>query len=146
MYVLEVHSGIKISASVEKVTPHELKGINKQQFEFDWNEEKSNEVYKLQLHETGEIVGLLSLIEWEEEKRIEIHLIESSIGNVGKTKKYDRIAVCLIGFACGISFERGYFGFISLIPKTQLRRYYIEQYGMEEGGLSIFSDTPNSAI
>lgn len=107
--------------------------------------EKEFEIYKIRLRDSNEIMGLLSLIDWPEELRIEIHLLESSKENVGsKSKLYANIAGCLFAFACGKSFERGYEGFISLIPKTNLRKYYISEYHMEEGGLSVFSDTGNS--
>lgn len=35
--------------------------------------------------------------------------------------------------------------FISLVPKTTLSSYYINEYGMEEAGKSVYSDTLNSA-
>ncbi|MBK6640676.1 MAG: hypothetical protein KBH11_07515 [Bacteroidia bacterium] len=146
MHLIQVKSQEKLGALVEKIAPMELKQILKsKQFKFKWNTESKYEVYKLYITESEEIVGLMSLQDWPKELRLEIRLIESSKDNVGSHKKYDRIAGSLIAFACGTSFERGYNGFISLVPKTALRSYYINEYGMEEAGKSVYSDTRNSA-
>ncbi len=146
MYLINTKTGENVDAVIERVTEEEIRGINKNgRFGFDWKAEKEFEVYKIRLKESDEILGLMSLIDWPEELRIEIHLLESSKENVGsKSKLYGNIAGCLIAYACGTSFERGYAGFISLVPKTKLRKYYISEYHMEEGGRSVFSDTENS--
>lgn len=145
MHVIQVITHEKLEVSVEKIKPSEIKQILKsKRFNFDWNTESKYEVYKLYIIETGEILGLMSLADWPAELRIEISLIESSKDNVGSNKKYERIAGNLIAFACGISFDRGYYGFISLIPKTALRSYYINEYGMTDGGISVYSDIANS--
>ena len=62
----------------------------------------------------------MSLIDYPEEYRIHLNLIEIQSKNQGKNKKIDRIAGCLIAFACELSFARGYYGFVSLQPKTRL--------------------------
>lgn len=146
MRLINTITGEKVDGVIEMVTANEIKGISKsKRFDFDWNVEKDLDVYKIRLRDSDEILGLMSLIDWPEELRIEIHLLESSKENVGsKSKLYGNIAGCLIAFACGTSFERGYAGFISLVPKTNLRKYYINEYHMEEGGRSVFSDTENS--
>lgn len=146
MHLIQVKSQERLEALVEKLAPLELKQILKsKQFKFRWNTESKYEVYKLYIIESEEIVGLMSLQDWANELRLEIRLIESSKDNVGSHKKYDRLAGTLIAFACGTSFERGYNGFISLFPKTALRIHYINEYGMEEAGKSVYSDTLNSA-
>lgn len=146
MHLIQVKTQEKLEAIVEKIAPLEIKQILKnKQFKFRWSSESKYEVYKLYIRESEEIVGLMSLQDWPNELRLEIRLIESSKDNVGSDKKYDRIAGSLIAFACGTSFDRGYNGFISLVPKTALRSHYINEFGMEEGGKSVYSDTLNSA-
>jgi hypothetical protein len=43
---------------------------------------------------------------------VEIRLLESAKSNVGKGKKVDSIAGCLIAWACRLSIKRGYDGWI----------------------------------
>ena len=49
-------------------------------------------------------------------------------------KRLDHIAGCLIGFACSIAFKKGYEGFVSLLPKTQLIPFYQEKYDFRPYG------------
>lgn len=146
MHLTHVKSATRHEAVIESVSAEEVKSIKKSgRFGFDWEKEIKYEMYKLRLKNSDEVLGLMSLIDVPGEFRMEIHLLESSKENISKKKEYDGIAGCLIAFACGISFNRNYYGFISLIPKTILRQYYIDEYGMEDAGLQLFSDTENSA-
>lgn len=114
---------------------------NTNQFRFNWKAEENNNVYKIyrtQMKE--EILGLLSLRDVEEELRIQIELIEISYYNIGKEKMYDRIAGCLIGFACQLAFEKSYDGFVSLLPKTALIKHYCEKYGFRQYGRHLALD------
>ncbi len=46
-------------------------------------------------------------------------LLEIATHNIGKTKKYDDVAACLIAFACRESFtlEGNYKGYLSFVSK-----------------------------
>ena len=81
----------------------------------------------------------MALIDYPEEKRIEIKLLANSIDNQGKNKKYDRIAGCMIAFACRLSKAkyRGY-ACVSLVPKTELIQYYIRKYHMVNAGWQLY--------
>ena len=109
------------------------------QFEFDWNKEKRNNVFKMVKldNEDGEILGLISIIDVPKELRIHINLVENSKDNRGKQKKMDGIAGCLLAFAAQISFEKGYLGFTSLVPKTSLIKLYVEKYGFSQYGMQL---------
>jgi len=107
------------------------------QFSFDWDLEKAYQLFKLVLKNTNTILGLMSLINYPNELRIEIHLIELAAGNKGKNKKIERIAGCLIAHACKIAFEKGYDGFVSLVPKTKLIKHYQEAYGFQQFGRQL---------
>jgi hypothetical protein len=72
-----------------------------------------------------------------EEFRIHINLIEISNDNKSPNKKIDRVARCLLSFAVQIAFEKGYYGFISLVPKTQLIPLYVEKYGFSQYGRQL---------
>lgn len=110
-----------------------------EQFEFDWNQEKDNHIFKIVgiNKEEGKILGLISLIDIQEEFRIHINFVESSKENQGKSKKVDKIAGCLIAFACQVAFEKGYIGFTSLVPKTLLIPLYMKKYGFSQYGRQL---------
>lgn len=76
------------------------------------------------------------------------NLIESAIKHQGKNKEIDGIPGCLIGFACEIAFKRGYDGFVSLVPKTRLVKYYHEKFGFLQMGrnMVVFQEIAQSII
>lgn len=132
-----------VLAQIGPLAPHELE-IAQMRFEFDWHALSDMEVYALRVVHDNEIVGLMALRDVPEELRIEIALLECSKENVGKSKKLDRIAGCMIAFACRMAFLRGYFGFVSLIPKTQLIEHYKTLYGFEQYGRHLAMDLDRS--
>jgi len=149
MELIDTKTGEKLDASIEKLinsTINKLKGNKK--FTFDWSLEIENDVYKINLIEEEEILGLVSLIDYPEEFRLHINLIESSKANRGKNKVLDNIPGCLIAFTCQFAFEKGYDGFVSLVPKTELVKYYNEKYGFEQMGnqMAIYYQLSNSII
>jgi len=135
MLLFEKSSGQKIPAKIEPMEHKDFKEIKeKRTFGFNWELEKDNLVFKILRLDTNEIVGLMSILDFPRELRIEINLIEASKDHVGKNKRLENIAGCLIAYACKISFEKGYLGFVSLIPKTELINHYIEEYGFRQFG------------
>jgi hypothetical protein len=125
-------------AVVSEVVENDYEHIqNSGRFTFDWRVEKrmKYDVYKICLRDNeNEILGLLSLRDVKSELRIHVNLIEVSSENVGKRKAYERIAGCLLGFACQLSFEKSYDGFVSLVPKTELIDHYCRKYGFHQVG------------
>lgn len=138
MKILDTASQFEIEAEIVELETIDLKTIaNSGQFIFDWS--SVSNVYKLILKgdETSTILGLISLDNIPEELRIHINLIENSNNNKGKKKTYDRIAGCLIAFAIRLAFTKGYLGFTSLIPKTELIDLYIKKYGFTRYGKQL---------
>ncbi len=145
MFIKNKQTGKNEKAGILPVTPNELKKIDKSGlFEFTWETENKKEVYKVQLENTGEVVGLISLKDIPTELRIEIYLLESSKDNVGTDKKYEAIAGRLIAYACREAFKRGYFGFVSLTPKTKLIEHYKATYGFKQAGRQLYTEFENS--
>ena len=132
MFVVEVKTGKKEKVRVSQLKSSEL--VRLEAFEFEWSKESKFEVYKLSLISNEQILGLLSIERILEELRIEIRLLEISTKNIGKDKLYDRVAGILIAFACKESFKNGFYGFVSLVPKTKLIKHYIDKYGFEQFG------------
>ena len=85
----------------------------------------------------------MSLIDYPNEIRIHLNLLESRKDQRGKNKKIGNIAGCLIAYACRESFKRGYGGFVSLLPKTELISYY-ENYGFQAVGTVMAISEENS--
>jgi len=80
----------------------------------------------------------MGIIDVPGDKRIEIKLLACSIDNKGKNKIYDRIAGCLIAFACSLSSDKYEVdACISLIPKTELIKHYMQKYHMTYGGRQL---------
>jgi len=129
-------SGKTLQSVIEKVASSDYSWIRKsKEFRFNWKLEKQNEVYKIYLvDQDEEILGLMSLSDHPGEYRVHINLIEVGASNRGKSKRIEHIAGCLIAFACQVAFDRDYFGFVSLQPKTKLIKLYQEQYGFRQYG------------
>ena len=86
----------------------------------------------------------MSLLDFNTELWIKINLLQTSEENVGTNKKYDRIAGCLIAYACKQAFLRGYDGTVALEPKTELKKHYMKKYGMKNAGKHLYTELQNS--
>lgn len=141
MRVRHKSSGELIEARIEPVEGEDWANIQKNNaFQFDWNLEKRHETYKIRLDSDEEILGLISFKDIPGEFRIHICLIEVNFRDVGRKKRYDHLAGCLLAFACEQSFKRDYEGYISLRPKTELIKHYMSKYGFQQLGKNLFID------
>lgn len=133
MPLKEIKSGNELIPIINQVDISDYDIIShSKEFSFNWDLEKGHEVYKIHLREKeSEILGLISLIDWPSEYRIHLNLIEIGKTNRGSKKKIDNIAGCLLAFACKLAFKRGYWGFVSLQPKTRLIGLYRKKYGFQ---------------
>jgi len=98
---------------------------------FDWETEldiPSREVYKLTTVNNPKIIhGLLSLE--DKADHIFIHLVESANFNKGTNKMYLGVAGNLFAFACKLSFEKGYDGYVAFDSKSALIDHYKKNLG-----------------
>lgn len=141
MTILEVKTGNIFKVDILSVANEDYARITKKRFWFNWKEEKGQEVYKLQIQGTEEILGLMSIEDIKAESRIEIRLLAVSSENRGTDKTYENIIGNLIAFASKYSLRMyGELACISLIPKTELVQHYIEKYYMYEAGISLCLD------
>lgn len=136
MPLKESKSGKSLASSIELVIKSDFEWVEKSnQFKFDWRIESHNEVYKIYLLDAeDEILGLMSLVDYPTEYRIHLNLIETAANQRGKVKTIENIAGCLLAFGCQVAFTRGYYGFLSLQPKTKLISLYQERYGFQQFG------------
>jgi len=100
-----------------------LKQITKKNgWNFNWKTELENnikEVYKLTIVGNTNIVqGLVSLT--KNSDHIYMDLLENAPFNLGRNKLYEGVAGNLVAYACKISFQNGFEGYVSFTAKTQL--------------------------
>ena len=130
--ILNSISGDSFQTEVLLLEKNDLKEITKKNgWNFNWSMEFKNlekEVYKLTIINNNKIIqGLLSLT--IESDHVFMNLLESAPFNIGKTKIYEGVAGNLVAFACKISFQKGYDGFVAFDAKTKLISHYQETLG-----------------
>ncbi|KAA9353067.1 hypothetical protein [Larkinella humicola] len=116
---------------VTRLIPQNEKQIKKRDWQFNWKQElkdPNREAYKLTTVNNPTIIqGLLSI--QDKGDHVFMHLIESAVFNKGKDKVYLGVPGNLVAFACRVSLEKGYEGFISFIAKTALKTHYEQTLG-----------------
>lgn len=141
MKLISMRSGEETEAEITEIEEEDYEKITAGgRFSFDWKRERGNLIYKLRFIGREEILGLISLIDIPREYRLHINLIESSVENRGKNKLIGRISGCLIAYAARLAFDKGYAGFVSLTPKTELIDHYIATYGFRPQGMGLVID------
>jgi hypothetical protein len=145
MKLLRVGSKIEKRVVIGLAEPDDFKMLTKKRFSFVWKTvKKVATVYKLQIEGEKDILGVMGLVDWQEEKRIEIKLLASSGENIGKNKIYKNIAGCLIAFACRLAVIRyGIEACVSWVPKTELIEHYMQKYYMQYAGRQLYLDGNN---
>jgi hypothetical protein len=122
----------------------DAKQIKKNDWQFNWLKEikdNTKQVYKLTTVNNPTIIqGLLSI----ENKgdHIFMHLIESAKFNKGKNKAYFGVPGNLVAYACKISFDKGFEGFLAFDAKSVLIKHYQESlHATHFRGLRMFIET-----
>lgn len=125
-------SGDSFQTEVSRLTSVDLKAIaKKNKWIFDWKSEFNDikkEVYKLTIVNNSSIIqGLISIT--IEQDHVFMNLLESAPFNLGKNKLYEGVAGNLVAFACKVSFQKDFEGFIAFTAKTNLIKHYEESLG-----------------
>ena len=126
MHIEEIATGERIEVEIRTFL---WKSSYETTFQFDWKLE--SKIYALHIIKDDlQVMGLVGLEHFPDESRIHITLLEVNKENVGKSKKYERIAGCLIAFVCQLA-KNSYQDFpaVSLTAKTKLIHIYREKYG-----------------
>lgn len=129
---------------IVRLTSIDIKQIKEADWQFKWHMEfkdKSKEIYKLTTANNPTIIqGLLSI---EDKKdHIFMHLIESAKFNKGKNKIYLGVPGNLIAFACKVSVDKGYEGFLAFDAKTALIKHYEQSlHATHFRGLRMYIET-----
>ena len=143
MKIINTSTGEKHSVEILPVEIDEFKTLRKDRYFFDWKIEKNQEVYKLQIKGSSDILGLVSIERISQEWRIHIRLLTVSKENKGNEKKYDKIAGNLIAYVAKIAIrEYGELACVSLRPKSQIAQHYIDKYNMNITGITLSIEVP----
>jgi hypothetical protein len=138
-------SGDVFDTDIIQLFAKDSKQINKAYWQFKWQEQlklTGREVYKLVIKDNPKIIqGLISLS--YQGDHIYMHLIESAKFNKGKTKIYTGVPGNLVAFACKLSFEKSYDGYLAFDAKTALVKHYQETlFATHFRGTKMMIETP----
>ncbi len=143
MKIIDTSTGEKHLVDILPVEIDEFKTLRKERYFFDWKIEKNQEVYKLQIKGSGDILGVVSIERIPQEWRIHIRLLTVSKENKGNEKRFDEIAGNLIAHVAKIAIrEFGELACVSLRPKSQIARHYIDKYNMNVNGMTLSIEVP----
>ena len=143
MFIIETSNGKQHEVKIEPLEDGDYDHLDKDRYFFDWRIEQRQEVYKLQIKGSSDILGLVSLERIPSEWRIHIRLLTVSRENKGQNKKFDKIAGNLIVHAAKISVqEYAEMACVSLRPKSEIAHHYIDKYNMRKTGLTLSTEVP----
>ena len=130
--IINTISNDSFTTDVFRLTHEDLKQITKKNgWNFNWKEEFSDdakEVYKLTITNNKDIIqGLISFSVRKD--HIFMNLLESAPFNIGRNKLYEGVPGNLVAYACKVSFQQGFEGFVSFTSKTNLIRHYEKTLG-----------------
>lgn len=144
MKVVETATGKSLEIEIRSVSKKDIAQLTKAKYSFNWKKLATEfPLIKLTIEEEEEeeILGVMALVEHNDEKRLEIRLVASSRENVGRGKKYDGIFSCLLAYSCSLALENyGELACVSLLPKTTLKEHYVDKYRMRQGGKHVYLD------
>jgi hypothetical protein len=137
-------SGDVFDTDIIRLFNNDIKQVKKPDWLFDWHgqvKSKERETYKLVIKNNPDIIqGLVSLS--DKDDHIYMHLIESAKFNKGKNKVYEGVAGNLVAFACNLSFEKGYEGYLAFDAKSALIKHYEETlYASHFKGTKMFIES-----
>ena len=143
-------SGDSFPTEVSLLTKADLKQVTRKNgWSFNWKielDDNAKEVYKLTITNNPNIIqGLLSLT--MESDHMFLNLVESAPFNIGKNKLYEGVAGNLVAYACKVSFQNGFDGFVAFTAKTQLIQHYEKTLGAYHfGGHRMIIPTQSAQI
>ncbi len=149
IYILELLTNKLIEVEIEFAKSNEMP-LKRNAWNFNWRKlikEENTKTYILKIKETPDVEGVLQLK--IKNNMLIMDVIEIAPHNIGKNKKYDYVAGCLIAFACRESFkiDGNYKGFLTFVSKTNLIRWYSVKYGAELAlGQRMFIDSNKGLV
>jgi len=143
MKIVNTSTGKEYPVEIVSVESEDFNSLEKARYFFDWRIERNQEVFKLQMAGSSDILGLISIERIPDEWRIHIRLLTVSKENKGNGKKYDKIAGNLITHVAKIAvLQFGELACVSLKPKSQIAQHYIDKYNMNVTGMTLSIEMP----
>lgn len=144
-----VITGDSFSTDIVITEENDLKSVTKKEgWLFDWKAEykkPDRDVFKLTIVNNQTIIqGLISIS--VKTDHVYMHLIESAPFNKGKNKVYAGVPGNLVAFACKLSFQRGFEGYLSFLSKTNLIGHYEKFLGATHVGGNLMIINTISAL
>ena len=137
-------TGEVFDTEIVRLTRVDTTKIKTSEWQFDWHKEfkdKTKETYKLTTVNNPTIIQGLISIE-DKQDHVFMHLIESAKFNKGKTKVYLGVPGNLVAFACKVSVDKGYEGFLAFDAKSVLIKHYEQSlHATHFRGLRMFIET-----
>ena len=144
-----VTTGDSFQTAIILTSQNDLKTVTKKDgWLFNWKDEfkkPDREVYKLTIVNNQKVIqGLISISIRTD--HVYMHLIESAPFNKGKNKVYVGAPGNLVAFACKLSFQRGFEGYLSFLSKTNLIDHYEKTLGAIHTGGQLMVINTNVAL
>jgi hypothetical protein len=144
-----VITGDRFPTAIVLTNSNDFKSTSKKEgWLFDWRSEYKKpdmDVYKLTIVNNQSVIqGLISLTVRTD--HVYMNLIESSPFNKGKEKVYIGVPGNLVTFACKLSFQRGYEGYLSFLSKTNLIKHYENTLGAIHVGGNVMIINTHAAL
>jgi hypothetical protein len=129
-----VITGDSFKTEVLELRPADIRKLKKVDWLFDWKAESKNEsttVYKLVILDNPNIIQCLISLQ-DRGDHIFMPLIKRIKFNRGAKKVYLGVPGNLVAFACKLSFEKGYGGYVSFESKSKLKEHYKKTLGAHQ--------------
>jgi hypothetical protein len=132
--LLEVETGQEVEATISIAKPSDAP-LKKDGWKFNWREllrTEGSSFFKITLNDSPKRVEGIVMLSVYFGEMVYMNNLELAPYNIGKGKKYDWVAGCLIAYGCRFSFEEGkgnYQGFLTFESKTELIPWYAKKYG-----------------
>ncbi len=136
-------SGDVFDTEVLPMTAKDWKNVRKKDWVFDWKKEArkpNKKVYKLVIEANQEVIqGLVALENMQ--GFVYLSLVENISYNKGANKVYEGVAGNLFAYACKVSQDLGFDGFVAFDAKTALIAHYQKMLGATvAGGARMYID------
>ena len=130
--ILNTISGDSFPTDVSTLKESDLGHLSqKYGWKFKWKAEfndMTREVYKLTIVNNPDIIqGIISLS--RERDHVFMNLLESAPFNLGRNKLYEGVPGNLVAYACKLSFQIGFEGFVAFTAKSNLIKHYEDTLG-----------------
>lgn len=130
-------SGDSFPTEVSQLTKADLKEITRKRgWHFNWRRNLTiiqERVNKLAITNNPGIIQGLQRFTIKVDP-VFMDLIESDPLNLGRKKLYEGVPGNLVAFACKVSFQRGFDGFVSFTAKSRLIKHYEKSLGAHHFG------------